>query len=231
MAVLFSAGNIPIYWEALDLHTPSFENTAGFVSSICAFATVAGSRILEIAKNIPKERSSIPHFSLAGFNFAAAGGSAFALINEHIDPSLLSVGMTAAFTGWGLANLTRGIEKRDDKLLRGVLRPDILWPSSDIAATLNTAGWPFGFIALLKSQFIDPENVRNIDVKTPQEFLIKHASWDRILLTSYGVAASMSHPYIAAGFVLFCLGYLENGDQDINKTFLKDLKVLGNSPN
>lgn len=226
MAVLFANGNIPIYWEAFDLSNPTIENTSGFVASCVAAGIVTLSRVFEMAKGVDKEESAIPHFSLGAFNFLAAGGSLFALLGGQVAPDAVSLGMTGAFAGWGMANTARGIEKKYAIAMKGIMRPAILWPASDISATISTAGWPFGLVALLKSQFVDRENVREMEVHTAQEFLEKHASWDRILLGSYALAASASHPSIAAGFLMFCVGYYQNGEFDINHSLIPDLKKV-----
>ncbi len=224
MAVCFAIGNIPIYWQAFVLENPTLLSKAGFGATSMAALLVTGSRLYEMHKNIPKEKSSIPHFTLSAFNFAAAGASLLSMINGYVDPDLITVGMAVAFTGWGTANLMRGIEKRKNRELESFIRPAILWPISDMAATINTAGWPFGLVSLTKSHFFDPPNARNIAVRTPTDFIIKHISWDRILLVSYAVAATTSHPLISSGFLLFCAGYYQNGEFDINKNFVRDFK-------
>ena len=224
MAVLFGVGNVPIYAQAFNVNGQNIENIIGLTASVFAALMVSGSRLREMQSDIPKDQSRIPHFTLSAFNFSAAGASALALAHGIVPVTMLSVGMTIAFVGWGAANLARGIEKRDGVNLQGFFRPGILWPLSDMAATIDTMGWPLGLTALLKSQYLDPPNVREMDVNSLADFAIKHMSWDRILMGSYLIAATMSPTYVAIGFLLFAAGYYQNGEFDLNRSFLPDLK-------
>ncbi len=225
MAVCFAIGNIPIYYEAFVLNNPTLLSQTGFVATSLAALMVTGSRIYEMYKNTPKEKSSIPHFTLAAFNFAAAGASLLSMTYGFIAPNPITIGMTLAFAGWGTANTMRGIEKREGKELEGLLRPATLWPASDMAATMNSPlAFTLGGLALAKSKFLDTPDIRQTPVRTPTDFFKKHLSWDRILLASYMIAATTYPPFIAAGFLCFCAGYYMNAENDLNKSFVKDLK-------
>lgn len=233
-AVLFSIGNLPVYYDLFHVQDILSASSLGLTSAGISAGLVLASRLR--GDNAP------PHLILGATNLVSSA-MAFTALSATGGP-LLAWGIATAFGFWGTANILHGLKLA--KLYKGKHKIDEAsthWGIADISATeFFTSASSFGWMALGKTLLFEKNEHFTKPVETVTDFIKKHAASERLLMAGYGFATATyltSKPLVAAGFALFTAGYYfykrndnDNNPVTLNKDFMPDYKkvFLNSSP-